>query len=292
MKKATSDAPRKQQTTRRCHWVPQAYLRAWAVAPGDTARTWRFSKVEGGPELKRIDKVAVKHHLYVPRDASGNRDDALEKKLSELERFYRDPVWQALQTSMVDLGWEPLRKMVSLLAATMFLRTPEQLQRHKEIHASIVEAMNKGVLEVEDSTDWENFRDADEDGIKRTWMSEIERAGYYASLMKDMRWSILISDRPDFITSDNPITFIHPSLRFQGVLNKDTSVMFPLSPTRILMMDNCYQKPHNQYYPLKHHAAVSNLLLWRGATEYMFSRRHPDEVCRELELDARAGGFI
>ena len=68
--------------------------------------------------------------------------------------------------------------------------------------------------------------------------------------------------------------------------------MLPLSPTRMLVMDHAYREPHNQYYPMKHPVAALNLLLWRGAIEHMFTNRNPDEVCRELEADAKAGGFI
>jgi len=110
--------------------------------------------------------------------------------------------------------------------------------------------------------------------------------------MKNMRWSILISNKPEFVTSDNPITFTHPSLSFRGIKNKETLVMFPLSPTRLLLMDHRYSEPRNQYYPMKHPIAVTNGLLWRGAAEYMFSRQHPDEVCQEIEADARMGGFL
>lgn len=53
------------QITKRCHWVSQSYLRAFAA---DDARQkiWRFSKNQGEPELKPIRKVAVRHHLYAP----------------------------------------------------------------------------------------------------------------------------------------------------------------------------------------------------------------------------------
>lgn len=75
-----------KQVTKRCHWVAQSYLKAFAADEG-RQRIWRFSRNDGEPELKRIDKVAVKFHLYAPLNADGRRDDALEKKLAELESF-------------------------------------------------------------------------------------------------------------------------------------------------------------------------------------------------------------
>lgn len=89
----------------------QSYLKAFAADEGKQ-RIWRFSRNDGEPELKRIDKVAV---LYAPLSADGRRDDALEKKLAELESFFGDPVWKAVCNDFPDFSWEPLRKMVAHL---------------------------------------------------------------------------------------------------------------------------------------------------------------------------------
>lgn len=67
----------------------------------------------------------MRHHLYVPRDqVTGERDDSLEQRLSELERWFADPIWRALQTDVVDLAWPALRKLISLIVSVMYLRTP------------------------------------------------------------------------------------------------------------------------------------------------------------------------
>ncbi|TBF44631.1 hypothetical protein ELG64_30395 (plasmid) [Rhizobium leguminosarum] len=65
------------QTTKRCHWVPESYRKAFAEK--STGKIWRLGKDGGEPELKRLDKVAVKFHLYSPMGTNGRRDDALEK---------------------------------------------------------------------------------------------------------------------------------------------------------------------------------------------------------------------
>lgn len=53
--------------------------------------------------MKRIDKVAVKFHLYAPLHADGRRDDALEEKLAELENFFGDPVWKAVCNEFAEM---------------------------------------------------------------------------------------------------------------------------------------------------------------------------------------------
>lgn len=122
------------------------------------------------------------------------------------------------------------------------------------------------------------------------WIAEINGATHYAKKLIAMRWSMLCADVPVFITTDNPVVFIHPSLNFRGINNPETSIIFPISPTRVLCMDHLYSEPANQYYPLKGTAAPHNVLMWRNSIEHMFSHRHPDAVCAEFIEDAERRG--
>lgn len=296
----------KTSTTKRCHWVPQGYLRAFAADPPKRSKIWRFSKENSdkGPELKPIKKVAVKHHLYVPLDTNtGTRDDSFERKLSELECWFGDPVWQALGTDVADLSLEPLRKMLALLVAVMQFRNPSHFDIHKDMHRQLVELFSaeagvpsaieiNGKLHEVDISSWPAYRDATENDLKRSWIDQISTVGWYAKKLMAMRWSVVCANRPTFITSDNPVTIIHPSLQFKGINNSDTTIMFPLSPTRLLNMDNRHGEPSNQYYALNEDSSSANLLIWRHANEFMFSHRHTDEVCAELIADAKRYGHV
>ncbi len=126
------------QTTRRCHWVSQSYLRSFSVV-GDRSRIWRFSKTEGDPEIKRIDKVAVRNHLYAPLGADGKRADALEKKLSDLEQWFGHRMWTLLCNDEVDLSWEPLRKMLALIDHMFSSRHTDEVLRELDADAMAYE---------------------------------------------------------------------------------------------------------------------------------------------------------
>ena len=192
------------QTSRNSHWVPQAYLRAFA-AEHDPKRIWRFHHSEGDAELKRIEKVAYRHHLYAPRDAdTGLRDDTQEKKLAELENWFGHAIWQALGRDVLDLSWQPLRKIVALLAAVMFLRNPRALEQHKDVHRRLVKAcsqgdapptelLHRGKTYALDTGTWSAFRDADENDIKRMWFAHMNNAVHYAKLFMSMRWSMTMA---------------------------------------------------------------------------------------------------
>ncbi|MBR9971297.1 DUF4238 domain-containing protein [Magnetospirillum sulfuroxidans] len=105
-----------KQTTKRCHWLSQSYLKAFATDPYEKRpKIWRFGRERGDRELKAIEKVAVKFHLYAPMDTDGQRDDSFEKKLATQESWFGAPIWRTLCSDFVDLDWEPLRKMLALL---------------------------------------------------------------------------------------------------------------------------------------------------------------------------------
>lgn len=287
---------------KRNHWVPQGYLRHFACDP-EKKRIWRFSKDKGDPERKRIDKVAYRHHLYTPRNAAGERDTSFERRLSELERFFGEPPWDVLGSDFVDLGWEPLRKMIALNAAVMFLRNPRALETTRSIHEQFV-AFYTSVPELPDTvvlngrkvmidpSDWPAFRDAGEEDIKRSWIDIIGKdAVALARRFMAMRWAVLVAEEPVFITSDHPVTAVHPSLAFKGVGNRDTSILFPISPTRVLAMDHEMAEPDGQYYATPNRGAHINLLIWRFASEYMYASRPVDLVLQELVDEADRSGF-
>lgn len=290
-----------KQVTKRCHWVAQSYLKAFA-ADDNGQRIWRFSKNDGEPELKRIDKVAVKFHLYAPLGPDGRRDDALEKKLAELENFFGDPMWKAICNDFPDFSWKPLRKMVALLAAVTWLRTPHQFEFWKNMHRQFADffsrcnelpesiCINERRVELDHSS-WPAYRDATEEDMKLAWNAWLGQSASIAELFLEMRWAILVSDEPVFITSDNPVLVGDTIRPYRGLKHPETMVTFPLSPTRVLVMDNRHSEPDAQFYPLKHDPASTNILIWRNAIEHMFSPRDPDEVCAEMIADAERMGF-
>jgi hypothetical protein len=129
--------------------------------------------------------------------------------------------------------------MISLLTAVMYLRNPAQLSFMRGFHGQIVEAFSQppglpdeieiaGKIFPFDKDGWPAYRDTGEEEIKRIWLQEVGSAVFLAKIFLDMRWSIVCSDEPVFITSDNPVTPIHSELRFRGFRNPGTAVMFPL----------------------------------------------------------------
>jgi hypothetical protein len=148
-----------------------------------------------------------------------------------------------------------------------------------------------GVVRPVSLDDWPAYRDASEDDLKRAWGEDVSTAGWLAEMLLKLRWAVVFSEEPVFITSDNPVMIMHPSLKFRGLKNPETTVSFPLSPTRILIMDNRHCEPDFQYYPLRQDHGSLNGLIWRNAIEHMFAPRDPDIICGEMLADAERMGF-
>lgn len=288
------------QKKKRNHFVPQSYLRSFA-ADERRKKIWTFGKDVGDFELRPIKKVAVKFYLYAP-DGPQGRDYSFEDKLASLEDAFGDEFWKTVCNGFVDLSNQSVRKMLALLTAVMWLRNPLHLQTMHNMHRQIVDFIQQApelpeeieiggkVVSIDKET-WPGYRDANEDDIKRMWISNVGSATWLAERLMKMRWSIVFADTPVFITSDNPVVPLHPSLRFRGLKDPHTSLAFPLSPTRVLQLDNLHSEPANQYYPLKISPGIMNSLIWRNVFSSMFSSRPTEEVCAEMCDEMERQGF-
>ena len=279
--------------TRRCHWVPQAYLKAFA-SDDKKSKIWRSGKDRGEPEQKPIDKVAVRFHLYSPKKADGTRDDSLEKKFAELENFFMHSVWSDFSNDFVDLSHDGLRKNIALVIATTWLRTPNQFDAWKAMHVQFADFYSEfgakpadvniggGWVEL-DHTSWPSFRDASEEEMKAAWNGSLAQCWSIAEMLLDMRWSVVFHDKPAFITSDNPVAVGDLTQPFRGLKHADTVVTFPISPTRFLRLDRLGGQPGNQYYQLDHSPAATNYMTWMNSIEHIFSSQHPEVIFTEID---------
>lgn len=277
-------------------WAPQSYLKAFAADP-EQENIWQFSKESGVPELKPIASVSQFQYGQVPQDAAGQRDYSFELQLSKLAKWFGSPLWRLLLAERVDLGDEAVRKLVSLLTAVMYLRDPKTPLFSSEVRRKIGDFVqvlaqppqsftHKGESCTFDSSGWDQL-DAGNEKLRDSWMASLKEASWLAAIIMKMRWSIVVSDQPGFITTDHPVTVIHPSLAFMGFSNPETIVILPLSPQRLLVMDHRFSEPPGQYYSARDTLPSWNASIWSHAADCMFSSRHPTEVLAELVTNAR-----
>ena len=196
-----------------------------------------------------------------------------------------------------------MRKALALFVSILHLRHPKRLSEAGAIHAQIVaacEALPKdetgrpriesvehnGIVAPFDASDWHDYRAAGPNEKTRMFVDSIrQNATRGAELLMKKRWSVLFAQQPVFITTDTPVTIVNQDREVFGLATPGTRVYFPLSPTRVLMMEDYQHEPGGLYYPLlddTRGAAPFNLTAWHQAERFMIAPRHTDTVCAEF----------
>ena len=294
------------------HWVPQFYMRYFATLgtrDTKTPQVWIFSKQheDGDEELTSVRNVCGKRYLYSPRQLDGTRSWALDDKLSDIEALL-GVVWPALATDFVDLGDEQIRKALALFVAITHMRHPDVRHAIEEIHGQLVDfyeaapklpdgTPNVDSIEITgrpykfDTSDWRAYRNQGKDGHDRAFGEIVQsETGLMAKHLLTKRWSMLCSERDVLVTSDKPVVLRHPTRERYGYGTKDTIVTFPISPSRLLVLDDVPDEPANQYYPLvESNIGAINMTTWHGAKRFLITGRPIEEVLTELAALADAG---
>ena len=274
------------------HWVPKFYLRYFAIPKTRNRKVpqvWVFHKEQGDPFILGIDKIAKKRNLYSLE---------MEGKLANLETLMTT-IWEVLSNKYVDIEESSIRKIVALFISILYLRHPQKLELTKHVHERIVtlydslpvDAMGNPAIEQLiikdkiykiDNSNYREFRNASHKDLHKTFVDNINAdATAIAEVLLQKRWSIVISDEPVFITSDNPVAVVHPKREVFGLNTQGTMVLFPITPCRMLFIDDL-DEPKGQYYPLKTPAGALNYITWRNAFNYMISPHDPDKVLSEI----------
>lgn len=274
------------------HWVPRFYLRYFAIPETrqkKIPKVWVFHKEHGDPFSVAIDKIAKQRNLY---------STEVEAKLAHLETLMAS-IWEALAEKYIDIEKSPIRKIMALFISLLYLRHPKTLELTRNVHDKIVKLYDslpvnemgnptadriiiKDRVYKVDTSDYKEYRNASKKDLHTMFVNNINsNSATIAELLLKKRWSILISNEPVFITSDNPVSVVHPERDVFGLDTKGTIVLFPISPCRILVIDDL-DEPRGQYYPLKTHAGDINYTIARNAFNYMISPRSPDEVLSEI----------
>lgn len=287
------------------HWVPQFYLREFATP--DTRETkqpkvWIFSRdaKDGDEKLTWIRNVCAQRYLYSPKAADGERSWQVDDDLEGVEMLLAQ-FWSEISTDFIDLANESIRKALSLFIATNYVRHPANIRTVKEIHRQLLqfyEALPKnseGTPDISsfsfngkeyplDTSDWHSYRKLDENDHHHFFVKRIRAdAGHLAEIILQKRWSVVFTDKPHFITSDKPVILQNFEKERFGFGTAGSIISFPLSPTRLLIMDDRYEEPPNQYYQLMpDNLGGYNLSIWRESTRFMITGRAIPDVLNEI----------
>ncbi len=191
--------------------------------------------------------------------------------------------------------------VIALFLSIMHLRHPNEFKSCEHIHRKMVEwfksfpkdylgrpAVDSIVIGGRpykiDSSDWEKYENWVKNDHHIFFTDAIKsQATRLAEIMCKKRWSVIFSNDPVFITSDKPLSKCHESKEVFGFNTEGTIINFPLSPTRLLVMDDKHTEPAGRYYPLNdNNAGPINLLTWCSSEKFMISHRNTDEILSEI----------
>jgi hypothetical protein len=96
-------------------------------------------------------------------------------------------------------------------------------------------------------------------------------------LMKK-RWSVVYVKEPLFVTSDFPVYVVQPDLKRFQIGGKGAMIQFPISPTRLLCLDDLDELGNQYYHIPDSEADVFNLLTWVNTESFMISSRKIEDV--------------
>jgi len=285
------------------HWVPRFYLKEFCIPEESTRKNpkvWIVPREEGDKKLVGINDVATQRYLYSPEDEVGKRCWHTEEKLAGLESLV-SKIWPQLASDFVDLSVESVRKGLSLFVATLILRHPRKIADYKKIQNDLIKyldsapkdelgrpnikSMEIGGHKFEmDRSDWHDFSNPTDYSFKKFFVEQIHNEAIsIAKILMEKRWSIIFSENPSFITTDNPVSIFNLEKNVYGLTTKGTFLHFPISPTRILMMDDLFDEHASQYYHLTEKGpGPANITSWIEASSFMITGRDPDQVIEEM----------
>lgn len=262
---------------KRQHWVPMLYLREFATpetAGKDDPDVWLFHKDEGDPFKTSISNVAVQSFLYSTVSEANVRDFAAENKLCDLENVI-GPLWKRFAQEFVNLDDTIIRKGIGLFVATLFHRNPQRINDHVELSNQISERRHSG-SEINEDTDRETHKDAFVHSL-------FKESGPTAEGLIKNRWAVIVSDTPVFATSDNPVMVLHDDLLLRGLGFFGGDILVPISPTRMMMLDDRHREGSNYYKLHVETLGAFHGIVLRYALRFMISSRPSDEVLMELD---------
>lgn len=286
---------------KRQHYVPKFYLKEFATdetyGKKDRAQVHIYDFMNEEKNIRNIKTIAYEQYLYSPKNEEHNRSSYMEDKLADLESLMSQ-IWKDFANTRMGLS-PSMKKGISLFIATLILRHPENIDKNKEmknfLYTEIMKSLPKGktkftfiakdkdsIIEVKEMEDALNASQYDES------MFFIENIEYLATTIVEQlikkKWSIIASEEKVFITSDRPVIISNSQTGLRGVGSKGVVVSLPLSPTRLLLLEDNINNEEDLFeYPLKKgHAPLFNSPIWSNAYRYIIGHKDIEEVLDEI----------
>lgn len=264
---------------KRQHWVSQFYLKYFATP--ETRRTkipmvnvHQRDKLNEHASRRAVKEICVQGHLYSPVQNNGERDWSMEEMLGDTEAKLGS-MWPEITQGDTAVPNNDAKRFLAMFVAAMHLRNPAI---HKLIESTFALADQLLGRVGSRNLDKPEKVHPDAGNPDRYFVSMIrDRLADITKTFYAKRWMIGTRDSDSFITSDLPVVFLNPNNpKKAGPGTPNTTTFFPLSPRRILMMDDRVTKLNNVQFPLDDEAVKAiNRLLLTGSKRFVFAGHEP-----------------
>ncbi len=271
----------------RHHFVPQFYLRQWA---DENEKVWQYG-FDGRPPIHvGIKNIAFERGLYTHPAKDKVTPLKTEDDLAEIESGYAE-IWPGIIDRAMNIQ---TRHNIARFIALMFIRHPqrrETVRMMNETWREIVQGLateaeveitaegRVGKIRVQDVLD-ETKNEFVGSGFLKQMRETLE---HIAKTLMARRWGIVFSEKPAFVTSDCPVVLDRGSCQRQvfGFRTPDTLILFPCSPTRLLVISDDWPQKF-AHYKLTN-ADVFNRIIAEGAVRFIYGREHDLELAKKIK---------
>ncbi len=231
---------------KRQHIVSQAYLKAWldqSAPSGHEPYVWLISRDRKRIVKKSPRKILHEVDFYTVFGGSGFRDVRLEKRLSETESKFI----QIRDSKIFNKAMLTQQEMddIVLFVATSYARTKLNKETQSGIwkdYSQLMLQINPNLKETELYETVQNLKAQPMPFFFNHFLQIV------LPYLNTMNVSIIsVSDHQSFITSDNPVIWIDPSLFIPGapisifgIQSPLLNVMMPISPKMIVILSREY----------------------------------------------------
>lgn len=225
--------PKDKPRTNRQHFVPQFYLKNFAIPPGSKS-VLHFDLQTKLWELRSTKSVGCATHNLSYIDESGKRSDLVDQFMQDI---FETPTVSVIQACTSPFALTPNTKSsLARFIAMVMARNPE-LQA--KVSRQLLDGMKTGEVADDVNAELEGWlkkvklpiEQAELEYIKANILhSTVAFASFWKSQLLEWHWTLMFTPPCDtFVTSDWPVhgRFVADGSRF---------VTCPLSPTRAVMI--------------------------------------------------------
>ncbi len=260
----------------RQHWVPKVYLRHFATS--DTAGNVDpqinvYDTHTNRKFLTSVNNIAVKRHLYTIGVNEPKKLYAVENMLSLIETKVK-PYLEELANGNNVQKINKAKKILAFFLATLVTRNPRMLNL---LHKS---RDDDNVINKLPNQERNWFYDLNDEGMNIFFSRSILwSANPLANDLVKMKWCLIGASTGGFITTDNPLSVYHPSIKPYGILTPGAHIHFVVSPKYMLLIGNDLPVEENKTYfmPAEVINGFNSVLIWQ-AERYLVSSDNFDKI--------------